>query len=182
MALLRSAAIATLALIVAAAPFARAAEGIQLVEQKIKAGLIYNFLKYTTWPNLAGNAPMVVCLLGGDPFDGHLSPLGGRTVNQHAIDIRSLRSAAESKPCSILILHQNESASWPVLRKALAGQPILTISDFNGFADAGGMIELARSDERIGVKVNVDAIIATRLQVQERLLKLASVVRTSPEP
>jgi hypothetical protein len=169
-------------LLLVAAPFAHAAENVQLVEQKIKAGLIYNFLKYTTWPGVPDHAPLVVCLLGGDPFEGHLNPLAGRTVNQHTIEVRSLKSAAESSACLILIIHQSEGASWPQLRKTLAGTDILTVSDVNGFAQAGGMIEFARADERITVKVNVDAIGATRLRVQDRLLKLASIVRTAPEP
>jgi hypothetical protein len=182
MALLNRVAPIALLLVAAAASFAHAADGVRLVEQKIKAGLIYNFLKYTTWPGVPDHAPMVVCLLGGDPFDGHLSPLGGRTVNQHAIEIRSLRAAAEAGACSLIIIHQNESASWPQLRKSLAGKDILAIADFDGFAAAGGMIEFARVDERIGVKINVDAIGATRLQVEQRLLNLATIVRTSAEP
>ncbi len=173
---------ALMLLVAAAASLAHAADGVQLVEQKIKAGLIYNFLKYTAWPGVPDQAPMVVCLLGGDPFDGHLSPLGGRTVNQHAIEVRSLRAAAEAGTCSVLIIHQSESASWPQLRKLLAGKDILTVADFDGFATAGGMIEFARTDERIGVKVNVDAIGATRLKVEQRLLNLATIVRLSPEP
>jgi hypothetical protein len=121
-------------------------------------------------------------LLGGDPFEGHLAPLSGRTVNQHTIEVRSLKSVSDSSACLVLIIHQSEGASWPQLRKSLAGADVLTVSDFSGFAQAGGMIEFARTDERIGVKVNVEAIGATRLRVQDRLLKLASVVRTSAEP
>jgi hypothetical protein len=183
MALLRQAALTVLVLLaVAGAPQARAADGVQLVEQKIKAGLIYNFLKYTAWPAMADQAPLTVCLLGGDPFDGHLGPLAGRTVNQHTIEVRSIRTVAEADACATLILHQNEGASWAQVRKSLAGKDVLTIADFDGFANAGGMIEFARTDERIGVKVNVDAIARTRLRVEERLLKLATVVRASPEP
>jgi len=178
----RVAPIALMLLAAVAASFAHAADGVQLVEQKIKAGLIYNFLKYTTWPGVPDHAPMVVCLLGGDPFDGHLSPLGGRTVNQHTIEVRSLRSPAEAGACSVLIIHQSESASWPQLHKSLAGKDILTIADFDRFAAAGGMIEFARIDERIGVKINIDAIGATRLRVEQRLLNLATIVRTSAEP
>ena len=180
---MRPTALIVLALLIAVAVRpAQAAEGVELVEQKIKAGLIYNFLKYTIWPGVADHAPMVVCLLGGDPFEGHLNPLSGRTVNQHVIEVRSLRSAAEAGSCSILIIHQSESAFWPQLRKSLGAKDILTVADFDGFTAAAGMIEFARRDERIGVKINVDAVGATRLQVQERLLKLASIVRTPPEP
>jgi len=183
MAFLKPAGLSGLLLLAAAcASSAHAAENVQLVEQKIKAGLIYNFLKYTAWPGVADHAPMIVCLLGGDPFDGHLKPLAGRTVNQHTIEVRSLGAASETGGCLVLVIHQSESTAWPQLRKTLARADVLTVSDFGGFAQAGGMIEFARADERIAVKINVDAIAAKRLQVQDRLLKLATIVRTSPEP
>lgn len=184
MAFLSRAAWLGFALLLAAfsASAAPASEGVQLVEQKIKAGLIYNFLKYTQWPGAADQAPRIVCLLGGDPFDGHLGPLAGRTVNQQAIEIRKIATTAEAASCSLLIVHRDQKASWTELRKALSGRDVLTVSDFDGFAADGGMIEFTRIDDRIGVKVNVDAVAATRLIVQERLLKLASIVRTKREP
>jgi hypothetical protein len=173
-----------LTLLVAAlsAPAPQAAEGVQLAEQKIKAALIYNFLKYTQWPGVADRAPMVVCLFGGDPFDGHLGPLAGRTVNQHMIEVRKIGTSAEAASCALLVVHGDEKSSWAELRKRLSSKDVLTVSDFDGFAAEGGMIEFARIDDRVGVKVNVDAVAATRLVVQERLLKLASIVRKPPGP
>jgi hypothetical protein len=118
----------------------------------------------------------VVCLLGGDPFNGHLQPMAGRTVNQHNIEIRSVRTAQESDGCSLLYIDANEKPGWPQLQKALAGKDVLTVSDFDGFAESGGMIEFTRTDKRIGVKINVDAVAAAHLAVQSRLLRLASTV------
>src|SRR5688572_28382680 len=57
------------------------AEDISMDEKKIQAGLVYNFLKYTSWPAqaLAGNNGNIkICLLGGDAFSGNLFPLEGR--------------------------------------------------------------------------------------------------------
>jgi hypothetical protein len=54
---------------------------------------------------------------------------------------------------------------------------MLTVSDFQGFADAGGMIEFTRIENKIGVKIDTVAVMAAHLQVQDRLLKLANAVR-----
>lgn len=170
-----------LALLVAAAFLSPAygQDNIRLVEQEIKAGLLYNFLKYTQWPAEHANREAVVCLIGGDPFGGRLQPLAGRTVNQHNIEIRNLANTQEIDACSLLYVHANLKPNWPQLQKALAGKDVLTVSDFDGFAQSGGMIEFTKNDNRIGVKINVDAVTAAHLTVQSRLLRLASTVHTA---
>jgi hypothetical protein len=160
---------------------ARAAD-VQLVEQQIKAGLLYNFLKYTQWPAERAQrtgAAIKVCLLGGDPFDGHLQPMAGRTVNEHVIEVRNVRTMADVDDCSLLFVHADQKENWPELQKALAGKSVLTVSDFQGFALSGGMIEFTRTANRISVTINTEPINSANLQVEDRLLRLASVVRAA---
>lgn len=169
-------AIGVLGLCLAPMPAMPSEDGIHLVEQEIKAGLLYNFMKYTDWPEGAPdlNTPMVVCLFGGDPFDGRLQPMSGRTVNQHVIEIREPKTAGELTMCSLLFVHANAKPQWPQLRAALAERAMLTVSDFDGFADSGGMIEFTRMNNRIGIRIDFQAVMAAHLQVQDRLQRLAS--------
>jgi hypothetical protein len=169
-----------LALLLAAAFLSPAyGEGnVRLVEQEIKAGLLYNFLKYTQWPPEHANRAAVVCLIGGDPFGGHLQPMAGRTVNQHSIKIRNLESVKNVDGCSLLYVNATEESGWSQLQKVLAEKDVLTVSDFDGFAEKGGMIEFTRNDNRIGVKINVDAVTAAHLTVENRLLRLANAVHS----
>jgi hypothetical protein len=157
------------------------ADNVELIEQKIKAGLIYNFLKYTDWPAASAPGDILVCLYGGDAFDGHLQPMVGRTVHQRPIAVRVIKTNAEVEPCSLVFVHGDQKDGWPGLHKSLGNKSILTVSDFAGFTSSGGMIEFSRAESRIEVKLNVDAVSAARLTVGERLLKLASVVHTAPE-
>jgi hypothetical protein len=167
------------ALVLATAAPASAQDGLRLVEQDIKAGLIYNFLRYTQWPPAQErNTPMVVCLYGGDPFGGRLSPMAGRTVNQRPIELRAVHTQPQLDACSLVFINAAERAEWPSLRYYLARRSVLTVSDYDGFARAGGMLEFTRINDRIGVRVNVEAARAVNLTVEERLLRLASVVRT----
>jgi hypothetical protein len=175
----------TALLLLLAPAAARAQENLQLVEQEIKAGLLYNFLKYTAWPQdraPAPNAPIIVCLLGGDPFAGRLQPMAGRTVNQRTIQLRNLQMVEDAEPCSLLFVHADEKPQWGQLSLSLAARPMLTVSDFPGFADAGGMIEFTRAGNRIGVKINAGAVAAAHLQVEDRLLRLANPVRGGTGP
>jgi hypothetical protein len=169
-----------LLLSVGASVSAAAEESIQLIEQKIKAGLIYNFLKYTQWPHPGPN--IVVCVLGGDPFAGNLAPMGGRTVNESTIEIRAIDSIDHANGCALMVVNAERKSSWRDTKAKLTGKDVLTVSDFDGFVEAGGMIEFTHANERIGVKINVDAVAATHLVVQDRLLKLAGATgKTAPE-
>jgi hypothetical protein len=160
------------------------AEALHLYEQEIKAGMIYNFLKYTAWPSskVAGAAPIVICLFGGDPFGGYLDNTQGRTVNQHPIQLRNISRAAEAAACHLLVVDEREKAGWPALGAALAGKGVLTVGDYAGFARAGGMIEFGRKDNRISVSLNIDAVRASQLTVEDRLLRLVTVVHGPAEP
>jgi hypothetical protein len=158
---------------------ARAQDNVRLAEQDIKAGLLYNFLRYTQWPEGGrAEAPMVVCIYGLDPFSGRLAPMAGRTVNQRRIELRTIGSDAEIDACSLLYLNAQARRDWPRIRAHLAGRHVLTVSDYDGFARSGGMIEFARVDDRVAVRINVRAAEAADLLVQDRLLRLASIVRS----
>jgi hypothetical protein len=175
----RSIAVLALLLTAAAAPTSRVAAGetVQLVEQKIKAGLIYNFLKYTQWPSAAPHSTLVVCMLGGDPFDGQLAPMAGRTVSQRSIELRVTKDASDTAGCAVVIVRADHRSAWEGARKSLAAKEILTFADFDGFTAEGGMVEFTRVDDRVSVKINTDAVAAARLKIDDRILKLASVVR-----
>jgi hypothetical protein len=168
------------ALVLAVLPAGAAAQqNLRLAEQDIKAGLLYNFLRYTQWPAAARpDQNMVVCVFGGDPFAGRLEPMAGRTVNARTIVLRAVRADRELDACALVYINANSRSEWPRLRSYLARRSVLTVSDFDGFATSGGMLEFAHVNNRISVRVNVEAAEAANLAVQDRLLRLASVVRT----
>lgn len=160
----------------AALTSAAAAQGqLRLAEQDIKAGLLYNFLRYTQWPGPAAPST-VVCVLGSDPFSGRLQPMAGRSVNQSPIEIRAVSTLTETDSCALLFINNAERARWPQVRAHLAGRHVLTVSDYDGFAESGGMIEFGRVNNRIRVRINIDAVGAARLTVQDRMLRLAETV------
>jgi len=102
--------------------------------------------------------------------------MAGRTVNEQKIEVRSVTTAADIGVCSLLFIHADQKPNWPELQRTLAGKSVLTVSDFEGFAVSGGMIEFTQLDSRIGVLINTEAVTAAHLEVQDRLLKLARTV------
>lgn len=150
---------------------------LNLEEQKIKAGLIYNFLKYTSWPDnktLEHSSSLIVCIFGDeDPFNGYLQPIEGRTVNQKLISLRHVSSIEEAEKCHMLFIAADEQARWPSLQHELLHTSILTVGDFDGFADSGGMIEFSTKNDRVRIDLNSGAVRAAHLQMGENLRHMA---------
>jgi uncharacterized protein DUF4154 len=150
---------------------------LQLYEQKIKAGLVYNFLKYTTWPaNAAPQGTLHVCLFGGDPFDGYLSPLKGRTAQQAVIDITTITRVSEAENCNMVIIPSSQAKSLPALLEFLKDKHVLTVSDIDQFARLGGMVEMTKENEKINLYINKTAVQGAGLGIQGQMLKLAKIV------
>lgn len=148
---------------------------LQLYEQKIKAGLVYNFLKYTNWPgDLAGN--LNVCLFGGDPFEGYLSPLEGRTAQQYKIAITQIRQVQQAADCHVVVIHRNEQGNLPDVLKFLKDKHVLTISDIDNFARQGGMVEMTKEGGKINLYINTNAVGHAGLGIADPMLQLAKLV------
>lgn len=154
---------------------ARSQESLELYEQKIKAGLVYNFLKYTTWPaETLARGRLRVCLLGEGSFDSYLYPLRGRTAQQLSIDIARVDGAGEARSCHLLFIHRSEAGALPGILAALKDSHVLTVSDIDRFAARGGMVELTLLDRRVGLRINAGAVSSRGLAIQPRLMKLSA--------
>ncbi len=152
---------------------------LQLQEQTIKAGLVYNFLKYTTWP---GDLPSTkqsslrICFFGKEPLDGNLSRLEGRTAQKSTISIVHVDDISKTADCSVVFINRDNANILPALFSFLKDKHVLTVSDIDEFAKLGGMIELTKEDKRIALYINKSAVDRAGLTIQTRLLKLAKMV------
>ena len=163
--------------------FAEEQNQLQLSEQKIEAGLIYNFLKYTEWPSsktAEPQSPLIICIFGAeDPFNGYLQPIEERTVNQRTITIRHISNTEQMASCHMLFLGSDKQAQWPALHDFLTNKSVLTVGDFAGFSKAGGMIEFTTEDDRIQIRLNTEAVAAAHLHVYDSLRRLAKTTHSA---
>ena len=150
-----------------------------LLEQKIKAGLLYNFIKHTSWPAMQENAdasrPIAVCVYGEDDFVNYLLPMEGRTVNQRKLFLQQINTIPEAERCDIVFVTEQERENWAEMRRFLHARNILTVSDFPEFAQNGGMIEFREKDKHIGAIFNLEAFGNAGLDVSPSLLNLNGV-------
>jgi hypothetical protein len=145
-------------------------------ELLLKAAFLYNFAKFVEWPASAfssPSAPLTVCVHGDDVLAVVGAAMKGKTVNNRPLAVVNQHRAAPPV-CHIGFVTDNESAASEVAHLAV-GQT-LTVSDVNGFVEAGGMVGLVIVDNKIRFEVNLRAARAAGLRIQAALLRLATDV------
>ncbi len=154
----------------------RGQEG-QPTEYQIKAAFIFNFARFVEWPANTftnGLAPMVIGILGDDPFGNDLeNTLRNKSVNEHPLQIEKFRSMTEITNCHILFISSSEKQRAPEIVKLLQSASVLTVSETEGFPEAGGMINFVKASNKVRFQINDSAARKAKLKISSKLLSLA---------
>ena len=152
-------------------------------EYELKAALVYKISKFVRWPDVgpaAGSATLRLCIVGRDDFGDALDSLKGEKVRSQSIVVERLPEQAPASHCQIAFVSRSEQTRVPSVLTSMASSPVLTISDIDGFAAQGGIIELASSDGKIAFRINPSASQRAGLEVGAQLLQLATLVDDPP--
>jgi YfiR/HmsC-like len=152
-------------------------------ENQVQAVFLYNFSRFVEWPPqafAAPNDPFVIGILGTDPFGARLDEaVRNEQVNGHPLTVRRFRSVAEVNNCQILFVDRSESAQLGQILAALDHRSTLTVSQADGAAQRGVMIQFATENNRIRLRINVEAARASGLTISSKLLRPAEIVGTN---
>jgi hypothetical protein len=148
----------------------------QVDERALKAAYLFNFIQFTQWP-VPPDEPFRLCVLGRTPLDDQLAKLQGKQVlgGLH-IAVRHLAPREPFTGCHALYLDDSQRDLVDEVLGRLAGAPVLTITDGDGLADKGMMIEIHKREARLGFEVNLRVAKRANLGFSARMLKLASYV------
>lgn len=142
-------------------------------EYQIKAAYLLNFTRYVEWPapRLPAGSPLRLCLLGRDPFGEALAGLEGRQVNGHEVRLRTVDGVETAGECHLVFIADSEERRVGLLLRGLAGRGVLTVSDIDGFAEAGGGIGLVVDERRVRFDINLTSVQREGLRASSQLLR-----------
>lgn len=153
----------------------------QVVENsgRIKAAFLRNFAHYVNWPSNAfadGRSPWNVCILGPDPFGEILeATLAERTEQDRRFRIFRADSLDRLPRCQIVYVTYGNAARRQAALAELRDKPVLTVGDAPEFLEEGGVIRF-QVDDRVRMNVNLDQARSVSLNIQTRMLEVASGV------
>jgi len=151
-------------------------------EYQVKAAFLYNFAKFVEWPasvSAGPNAPLVIGVLGKDPFGGEIDrAVEGKTINGRRLMIRRFSSLQAYQYCHILFVSSSERNNLPQIIATVRNSSVLTVSETDRFAHIGGIINFVTIENRIRFEINQAAAERAGLKISSKLLSLGRVVRT----
>jgi hypothetical protein len=154
-------------------------------EYQLKAVFLYHFAQFVEWPAALfpeAGAPLVIGVLGEDPFGAYLDEtVGGETVSNHPLEVRRYRHVDEIGVCHILFVSRSEAGRLEQILPRLKGRHTLTVSDAERFTGRGGMIWFVTDRNRIRLRINLAAAEAEQLKISSKLLRPAEIVSSRRE-
>jgi len=157
-----------------------------LQEYQVKAVFLFNFTQFVEWPAATTadtTDPIFICILGEDPFGGYLEDaIRDERVGNRVLAVRRLSAAQDAQACRILFISRSESARVDAILQHLKPSSALTVSDAHGFGERGGMVGFVTEDNRVRLRINLDAARAAGLTISSKLLRVADVVADQGAP
>lgn len=171
-------------------------------EYQLKAAFLYNFLAFIDGPRLKPPneddpkndeeevEPIVIGVIGDDPFGQAFEPLKDKEVHDRPVAIRRFRGLqwkeeadgsktevfpdfAQVRQCHILFVAASEYEHFSLIFNRLKNQSLITVSDVPGFLDIGGTINFVIEDKKVHFEINAAAAARAKLEIRSRLLRLA---------
>lgn len=153
---------------------------------KVKAAMVFHFTAFISWPEVAfadSGSPIVLGIINDPELESALREIvRGETVGGRPLSVVRCRTLDDARAAHLVYVSRAEAGHLQAILTGLGERPIVTVGEFGGFAERGGMIELGtRSGGRVGLRINPDAIKARNLSASSKLLRLAEIV-SSPQP
>lgn len=154
---------------------ARADESL---EYAVKAAYLTKFIPFITWPDSVlpqPNAPIVICVLGENPFGGKLEQAAaGTKLGEHPVTVKKI--TAPEAGCQIAFL----GAATGTALDGFRGKPVVTVTDSS--LKPHGVISFVLVDNH--VRFDIDDALAAQdgIRVSSKLLSLAHAVKPRGAP
>src|SRR5205814_3023140 len=142
------------------------------IEYQVKAGYLFNFLKFIEWPDRTESGPLTICIAGHNPFGGVLA----ETLRAERVNNRSLATRVIPEPqagCAVIFVPK-DTATTAYLR-AVRGAPTLTVGERPGFIGEGGIINFVLEQGKVRFEIDPKAAERADLRISSHLLRLARI-------
>lgn len=139
----------------------------------IKLGFIYNFARFTTWPENAfenENSPIVLCISRRDP---KLSTSGiERTeIDGRKFEVVYREDIDDLKGIHIFYHNSDDIVLAENILGTLENRPVLTVGETEGFAGMGGMLNFFIEGNRLDYEINTAASDRAGLEFETRIIE-----------
>lgn len=162
------------------------ATGEDVSKHEIQAAMVIKFTDFIQWPDDSFGEKeaewFTIAVLGDKAYEGMFEMFTDRMFQKKKLRVihypRDLDlSSLEIGDVQILLVSQSSKKQIQALLDNLSGRPVLTIGDFPGFAEKGGIINFyPKPNNLIGFEINITAKDRSRIKISSYLLRLAKII------
>lgn len=166
----------------------------------LKVAYLRYIAEYTSWPDAVlsqDETPFTFCLLGRD--NEGLTPLIDSLIVRKGIRIHNKTSQLKSlnpdqlneslNTCHVLYIFSSEAQNWHNRVKQFQDRPVMTVSESEGFALNGGMVQFVRVKTKPSttgfqyhLHINLKNCFRTELRLSSKFLGLRKTVKIVEMP
>ena len=157
---------------------ADAASELSLAE--FQAVFLSKLLPYVIWSKEVlppEDQPIVIGLLGRDPFDGLLQKLvETQETNGRRITVRILSETNRLDKCNVVFVPPDKMEEWSRLKSDMDGRGVLAVGadDTGAFLEGGGVFNLLTKERKLEInRRNAEKV---GLKIGAKLLKISKVL------
>lgn len=155
-------------------------------EYEVKTAYLFQFGSYIEWinPVVKDKDLFVIGILGADPSDAFLRAIADKTIQGKKVVVRRFAKADDYQPCHFLFVAAQavkpekttlEERLKAVVAKAGGAMPVI-ITEGEGMARKGAVINFYLRDNRIHFEINPSAARRAGVQISSKLLKVGKLV------
>ena len=151
----------------------------QLTSNKIKVGLIYNFINFTEWPESAyqsENSPYNICIASEEKYPKIFSALATRSIRGRKLQVSQLYPNASQEKiieCQLIFIRFESKNAQDYLIEKVGNLPILTIAEENNSEAMSAMINFVNDNKNIAFIINRSKASQSTIQFSSKMLRLA---------
>ncbi len=155
-------------------------------EYQVKAAFLHNFARFVEWPQHKlpqEDTPIVIGVLGEDPFGTILDAITQKPVDKHNIVVKRFEGfgketgqhpqAEEIRLCHMLFVATDQKPYVDRIAAMLRNDAVLTIGEQADFVDRGGMINFVVIDGKTCFEINLRSSKEANITIRSRLSRLA---------
>jgi hypothetical protein len=143
-------------------------------EYQVKAAFLFNFAKFVNWADDPAAKPLVVGIVGEDPFGDTLDQLvRGKTVAGRGIVVQRFSHGDDLGKCNIVFVSASEGRRTPEILRRIGDGPILTVGETPQFLREGGLVRFYIDGNKVRFQINKQGAEQSGIRISSQLLSLA---------
>jgi hypothetical protein len=147
-------------------------------EHALKAVLFFKLPLFVYPKNSNKRTQIGICTLGDVPLGSTPEKLPSKLSDGRRVEFKAINDTNNANECEFIFIGRSETRKLDNHLRNLRSRRLVTVSDIEGFASAGGMVEFALRSDGSGIQILINRKAAQKddIEFNAQLLRLAKLI------